>query len=119
MHRTISGRESNNRKIVGMVDKYFENLKKLNAFKIDWKRNDEVDGVITTSKLLSKKLERLGINHYAEEYIGTYGDKLWTDDGRVLYEMLPFLIATWNWNNSKSLINVNLNEYCHHMNKIW
>ncbi|WP_162343141.1 alpha/beta hydrolase [Cyclobacterium salsum] len=75
---------------LGMVDKYIENVKKLNALKIDWGRNDEVDNVIITSKLFSKKLERLGINHYAEEFIGTHGNKLWTDDGRVLNDMLPF-----------------------------
>jgi hypothetical protein len=30
------------------------------------------------------------VNHYAEEYIGTHGNKLWTDDGRALNDMLPF-----------------------------
>jgi S-formylglutathione hydrolase FrmB len=75
---------------LGMVDDHIENIKKLHALKIDWGRNDEVDSVIYTSKLLSKKLERLGINHYAEEFIGTHGNKLWTDDGRALNDMLPF-----------------------------
>ena len=75
---------------INMVDKYHENLKKLNALKIDWGRNDEIQAVITTSKLMSEKLERLGINHYAEEFLGTHGNKLWTDDGRVINDMLPF-----------------------------
>ena len=33
---------------------------------------------------------RYGIDHYAEEYIGNHGNKLWTDDGRALNDMLPF-----------------------------
>jgi enterochelin esterase-like enzyme len=75
---------------INMVDKYYSNLKNLNALKIDWGRNDEIEAVITTSKLMSEKLERLGINHYAEEFIGAHGNKLWTDDGRVLNDLLPF-----------------------------
>jgi len=40
--------------------------------------------------MFSKKLENIGINHYAEEYIGTHGNKIFTADGRVLNNMLPF-----------------------------
>ena len=40
--------------------------------------------------MFSQKLENLGINHYAEEYIGTHGNKIFTDDGRVFNDMLPF-----------------------------
>jgi hypothetical protein len=42
------------------------------------------------NKKFSHKLESLGIEHYAEEYIGTHSNKLWTDDGRALNVMLPF-----------------------------
>jgi len=40
--------------------------------------------------LFSQKLENLGIEHFAEEYIGTHTNKIWTEDGRVLNNMLPF-----------------------------
>ena len=40
--------------------------------------------------MFSQRLENLGINHYAEEYIGTHVDKIWTVDGRVLNDFLPF-----------------------------
>ncbi|MEO9891353.1 alpha/beta hydrolase-fold protein [Aurantibacter sp.] len=73
-----------------MADEYIENLKKLKAIKIDWGRNDEFDFVIMGCKTFSQKLENLGIEHLAEEYIGTHGNKIWTEDGRVLNDMLPF-----------------------------
>ncbi|MEI7585079.1 hypothetical protein [Runella sp.] len=40
--------------------------------------------------MLSQRLENLGINHYTEEYIGDHGNKIWTVDGRVLNDLLPF-----------------------------
>jgi len=40
--------------------------------------------------MLSQKLENLGIAHFAEEYIGDHGNKIWTNDGRVLNDLLPF-----------------------------
>ena len=73
-----------------MADEYKENLKKLRAIKIGWGRNDEFDFVVMGCKAISQKLENLGIEHLAEEYIGTHGNKLWTDDGRALNDMLPF-----------------------------
>jgi hypothetical protein len=73
-----------------MADDYVENLQKLRAIKLDWGRNDEFDFVIMACKELSQKLENLGITHYAEEYIGTHGNMLWTSDGRALNDMLPF-----------------------------
>ncbi len=75
---------------IGMVDDYMGNLKKLKALKLDWGRNEEHDLIPVTCEFFSKKLENLGIDHYAEEYIGTHGNKLWTDDGRALNDMLPF-----------------------------
>lgn len=73
-----------------MVDNYVGNLKKLQALKFDWGRNDEIAFIIAGCKMFSEKLENYGINHYAEEYIGTHGDKLLTNDGRELNEVLPF-----------------------------
>jgi S-formylglutathione hydrolase FrmB len=73
-----------------MIDSYIDNLKKLRALKFDWGRNDEMAFVRLGSQIFSQKLENMGINHYAEEYIGTHGNKISTDDGRVLNDMLPF-----------------------------
>jgi S-formylglutathione hydrolase FrmB len=75
---------------IGMVDDYVDNLNKLKALKLDWGRNEENRHIPITCRIFSEKLENLGINHYAEEYIGTHGNKLWTNDGRALNDMLPF-----------------------------
>ncbi len=74
---------------VYMVDKYADNLRKLTAIKMDWGRNDSQRFPIQIG-MLSQRLENLGINHYAEEYIGDHGNKIWTADGRVLNDLLPF-----------------------------
>jgi S-formylglutathione hydrolase FrmB len=73
-----------------MVESHADNLRKLTALKLDWGRNEEFPHIPLTCQMFSQKLENLGINHYAEEYIGTHGNKLWTDDGRALNDMLPF-----------------------------
>ena len=73
-----------------MADEYIESLKKLKALKLDWGRNEDFAHIPLTCQIFSQKLENLGISHYAEEYIGTHGNKLWTDDGRALNDMLPF-----------------------------
>jgi pimeloyl-ACP methyl ester carboxylesterase len=75
---------------IEMVDDYVDNLRKLKAIKLDWGRNEPFHFLPMSCKIFSQKLENLGINHYAEEYIGTHGNKLWTDDGRALNDMLPF-----------------------------
>ncbi len=75
---------------IEMIDVYVDNLKKLKVLKLDWGRNEDFPHIPITCRTFSQKLENLGINHYAEEYIGTHGNKLWTDDGRGLNDMLPF-----------------------------
>lgn len=72
-----------------MIDNYVENLKKLKAIKLDWGRNDGSRFPIQCM-MFSQKLENLGIEHFAEEYIGTHMNKIWTKDGRVLNSMLPY-----------------------------
>lgn len=76
--------------VIGMVDDHIDDLQKLKALKLDWGRNEDNPHIPVTCKILSQKLENLGINHYAEEYIGDHGNKIWTDDGRFLNDMLPF-----------------------------
>lgn len=92
----------NNNSPLYMVDQYADNIRKLKALKLDWGRNEEFAIVPVTSKMFSKKLESLGINHYAEEYIGTHGNKLWTEDGRALNDMLPFFDTYLRFEELKS-----------------
>ncbi len=74
---------------VYMVDQYASNLRKLKALKLDWGRNDASRFPVQCG-MFSQRLENLGIDHFAEEYIGTHGNKIWTTDGRVLNDLLPF-----------------------------
>lgn len=76
--------------VIGMVDDHVEDLKKLKAIKLDWGRNEENAHIPSTCHKFSRMLEDLGIEHYAEEYIGGHVNKLWTNDGRALNDMLPF-----------------------------
>ena len=73
-----------------MVDDYLENLKSLKALKLDWGRNDGLTHIPFTSKMFSEKLEKYGIQHFAEEYIGGHNDKIYSADGRVVNELIPF-----------------------------
>ncbi len=74
---------------VYMVDQYADNLRKLKALKLDWGRNDASRFPIQCG-MFSQRLENLGIEHFAEEYIGNHVNKIWTTDGRVLNDLLPF-----------------------------
>lgn len=72
-----------------MIEKYTAHLKKLKAIKLDWGRNDASRFPVQCG-MFSQELENHGIEHYAEEYIGTHTNKIWTTDGRVLNDLLPF-----------------------------
>ncbi|MEN2281324.1 alpha/beta fold hydrolase [Algoriphagus sp. SE2] len=72
-----------------MIDDYLDNLNKLKAIKFDWGRNAG-DRFTIQCKMFSQKLENVGIKHYAEEYIGTHVNNIYTTDGRIPNQMLPF-----------------------------
>lgn len=72
-----------------MLDDNLDNLKKLKAIKLDWGRNAG-DRFTIQCDMLSQRMENLGIKHFAEEYIGTHTSGIFTMDGRVPQQMLPF-----------------------------
>lgn len=74
---------------VHMIDKYLENLNKLRAIKFDWGRNAGERFTIQC-KMFSQRLENVGVKHFAEEYIGTHTNNIYTKDGRIPQQMLPF-----------------------------
>jgi len=74
---------------VHMIDDNFENLQKLTAIKMDWGRNAG-ERFTQQCDMLSQRLENAGITHFAEEYIGTHTSGIYTKDGRIPNQMLPF-----------------------------
>ena len=74
---------------VHMIDDNLDNLKKLKAIKLDWGRNSG-DRFSIQCMMFSQRLENVGIKHFAEEYIGTHTNNIYTEDGRIPNQMLPF-----------------------------
>ncbi len=75
---------------IEMVADYANNLKKLKAIKFDWGKDDFFTHIPTTSKIFSEKLKEFDVIHFTEEYDGSHLDKIYTDDGRFINDMLPF-----------------------------
>jgi S-formylglutathione hydrolase FrmB len=71
------------------LENYIDNLKSLKAIKMDWGRNAG-ERFTQQCRMFSLKLENLGIDHYAEEYIGTHVNNIYTKEGRIPQQVLPF-----------------------------
>lgn len=74
---------------VHMIDSHLQNLQKLKAIKLDWGRNSG-ERFTQQCRMFSERLENVGITHFAEEYIGTHTSGIYTKDGRIPQQMLPF-----------------------------
>ncbi|WP_339652976.1 alpha/beta hydrolase-fold protein [uncultured Maribacter sp.] len=72
-----------------MVSDYIDNLNKLNAIKLDWGRNAGERFTIQC-KMFSQALENVGVEHFSEEYIGTHTSNIYTKEGRIPQQVLPF-----------------------------
>jgi len=72
-----------------MIPDYLDNLKKLKAIKLDWGRNAGERFTIQC-KMFSQQLENVGIAHFSEEYIGTHVNNIYTHEGRIPQQVLPF-----------------------------
>lgn len=66
------------------------NLGKLRGISFDWGRYDPNPDHVHSNVIFSRKLDELGIEHFADEFRGLPWDKYWGDDGRVYYQVLPF-----------------------------
>jgi len=68
-------------------------LRKMRAIKIDWARYDDNQDHVYANQAFTRKLDELGIKHFAEEY----GGSIWwredwiPEEGRFDSEVLPFL----------------------------
>lgn len=72
-----------------MIPDYIDNLKKLRAIKLDWGRNAGERFTIMCN-MFSQGLENAGITHFSEEYIGTHTSNIYTKEGRLPQQVLPF-----------------------------
>lgn len=72
-----------------MIDDNLDKLQALKAIKMDWGRNAGERFTIQCN-MFSQALENAGITHFAEEYIGTHTSGIYTRDGRIPNQMLPF-----------------------------
>jgi pimeloyl-ACP methyl ester carboxylesterase len=72
-----------------MIDEHLDNLQKLNAIKLDWGRNAG-ERFTLQCDMFSQRLENVGIQHFAEEYIGTHVSDIYTEQGRIPQQVLPF-----------------------------
>jgi len=72
-----------------MIDNNLANLRRLKAIKLDWGRNAG-DRFTIQCNMFSQRLENVGITHFSEEYIGTHTSGIYTEDGRIPQQMLPF-----------------------------
>lgn len=88
IHQEILKKWHNNMPFYNL-ENYIDNLKSLKAIKMDWGRNAG-ERFTQQCKMFSLKLENLGIDHFAEEYIGTHVNNIYTKDGRIPQQVLPF-----------------------------
>jgi hypothetical protein len=65
-------------------------LKELRALKIDWGKYDETQGHVYANHAFTRKLDEYGVPHFAEEYSGNQWNRLWTPQGRVERDLVPF-----------------------------
>jgi len=75
---------------INMIEAHLPALRSLKALKIDWGRNEAFRHIPATNLQFSKKLESLGVKHFAEEYIGDHVNMLEGFEGRIFTEVLPF-----------------------------
>ncbi len=73
-----------------MIPQYAGNLKSLRGFKLDWERNDGNPDHVYANQAFTRKLDEFGVPHEAEEYSSLWGHGVWSEDGRVYAEVLPF-----------------------------
>lgn len=75
---------------LNMIDSHLPALKRLNALKIDWGRNDEGQHIPATCIEFCKKLDANQINYFSEEYNGRHFNRLTGTSGRYFMDMFPF-----------------------------
>jgi hypothetical protein len=66
-------------------------LRTMRGLALDWGRADTTQAHVISNREFSRKLEDLGVEHEAEEYVGDPWNRTWTEQGRFAERVLPFL----------------------------
>jgi hypothetical protein len=82
------------------IGEFAENLRSLRAFKFDWGRHDANQDHVYSNQFYSRKLNEFGVPHEAEEYNGSWDDKLFQGGGRFETDVLPFFQRNISFENS-------------------
>jgi len=67
-----------------------DKLRQLRGVSFDWGRYDPNLDHVYANQAFTRKLDDLGIEHFADEYRGLPWDKYWIEEGRVYEQVLPF-----------------------------
>ena len=67
-----------------------EKVRTLRGIEFDWGRYDPNQDHVYANQAFTRRLDELGIEHFAEEYRGLPWEKYWNDEGRVYTQVLPF-----------------------------
>ncbi|MBB6096122.1 pimeloyl-ACP methyl ester carboxylesterase [Povalibacter uvarum] len=73
-----------------LLPRYAQNLKRLAGIQFDWGRYDVNQDHVAANQSFTRRLDDLGVPHYAEEYRGNHYEMNWSEHGRVEDRMLPF-----------------------------
>jgi len=87
---TLTARLIRNFALVNQLPDHADNLKRLRAFKFDWGRNDGNYDHVISNQAFARMLDEYGVPYEAEEYHGTWGERTWGGNGRVMTDVLPF-----------------------------
>lgn len=79
---------------MNMVRVYKHNLLKLRGIRFDSGYEDEFKFIPVNSRALSAELTRNGIDHIFEEYNGDHRNRMWSRNGRLYNEVLPYFWLT-------------------------
>ena len=73
-----------------MLPAHADGLRKMNGIKLDWGRYDPNQDHVYSNHAFTRKLDELGIFHFAEEYRGNTWNQNWIPHGRFADNVLPF-----------------------------
>jgi pimeloyl-ACP methyl ester carboxylesterase len=67
-----------------------DKVRTLRGIEFDWGRYDPNQDHVYANQAFTRKLDELGIEHFAEEFRGLPWEKYWNEEGRVYTQVLPF-----------------------------